>query len=93
MSSPGEWPPVERPPPATRPSGCLAPLLGLVGIVLLLPGICSLLFMISSWSGDEMARGWGGIWVITFVIAAGGIALIRYALRNSARPRDPHERS
>ncbi len=38
--------------------------------------------MISFLPGDRSAHGWGLVWLITFLIAAGGIALIRYAVRN-----------
>ena len=56
-------------------------LLGLIGIVLMLPGICSF-FMIPFLLDGDLPGGWGLVWVITFLIAAGGIALIRYAVRN-----------
>jgi hypothetical protein len=32
--------------------------------------------------GPASADGWAVVWLITFLIAAIGIALIRYALRN-----------
>ena len=80
------------PRPDSGQGGCVAPLLGLIGVALLLPGICSLLLMIPFLLGDRSAYDWPGVWVITFLIAAGGIALIRYALRNSVRPGAPHER-
>jgi hypothetical protein len=32
--------------------------------------------------GRSSLRGWELVWLITFVIAAGGIALIRYAVKN-----------
>jgi hypothetical protein len=70
------------PVPTRRPQGiggCLAGLLVLVGIVLLLPGLCSLVFMFAGVGAD------GGIailWLISFAIGAGAIALIRYAIRN-----------
>ncbi len=53
-------------------------LLVTVGVVLLLPGLCSLISM-------GLFGGSGGlalIYLVTFAIAAGGIALIRYAIRN-----------
>ena len=56
------------------------------GVVLLFPGLFSLLFMVSFLDEDDSAAGgWGLIWVITFLIAAGGIALIRYARAQSVR--------
>ena len=74
-------------PPLPAPAnaglgGCLVALLVLIGIVLLLPGICSLLFMVPFLLGQVPVGDWVITWLITFVIAAGGIALIRYALRN-----------
>jgi len=50
--------------------------------VLVLPGICSLVFMIPLLLGRSSPGGWGLVWLITFLIAAGGIALIRYAVKN-----------
>ena len=73
------------PPPTGRPQGlhgCLVAFLVLVGIVLLLPGLCSLLlfFMI------VLAGGGSGpvvlLWLVCFAIGIGGIMLIRYAVRN-----------
>ena len=82
MSAPGESPPPELPPSGAGLGGCLVALLGLIGIVLMLPGICSLLFMIPFLLNGDSPGGWGLVWVITFFIAAGGIALIRYAVQN-----------
>ena len=72
-----------RPVPPPRPQrplgGCAATFLVLVGIVLLLPGVCSLVFMFAGVGAD------GGIailWLISFAIGAGAIALISYAIRN-----------
>ena len=90
MSGPGE-PPRSGPPAAAR-GGCLAPLLGLIGVVLLLPGICSLLSVVEYLLSRRSEYIWAEVWVVTFFIAAGGIVLIRYALRNSARPGRPHDR-
>lgn len=71
------------PPPRSRPEAprlhpLLAILIGLVGILLLLPGLCALIFAI----------GFGGeglslipLWLICLLISAGGIALLRRALR------------
>ena len=73
-------------PPVTPPrtpgiGGCLAAFLVLVGIVLLLPGICSLIFMgLGGFSGGN--GGLAGLWFLTILIAAGGIALIAFAIRN-----------
>jgi hypothetical protein len=51
----------------------------LVGIVLLLPGVCSLVFM---FAGVRADGGIAILWLISFAIGAGAIALITYAVRN-----------
>jgi hypothetical protein len=73
------------PNPASPPrpqglGGCLTAFLVLVGIALLLPGICSLLFMGAS--GVNVGGEIAGLMLLTFAIAAGGIALIAFAIRN-----------
>jgi hypothetical protein len=71
------------PPP--RPQGiggCLAVFLVLVGVVLLLPGICSLIFMGQFGAGGGGGGALAGLWLLCFAIAAGGIALIAFAIRN-----------
>ena len=83
MSGPEPRPEPPSPVPANADlGGCLVALLVLIGIVLLLPGICSLIFMVPFMFGQGSVGVWGVVWPITFVIAAGGIALIRYAVRN-----------
>ena len=73
------------PPPTGRGQGlggCLAAFLILVGIILLLPGLCSifLFFMM------VLAGGGSGplvlLWLIFFMIGIPGILLIRYAIKN-----------
>ena len=70
------------PPPAGRPQGlggCLVAFLVLVGIVLLLPGLCSLIFL-------GMIGGGGGslvlLWLVCLLISVAGIILIQYAIKN-----------
>jgi hypothetical protein len=71
------------PEPPRKQDGCLTAILVLVGIVLLLPGVCSLVFMATVLhEGDAFVR-FAGFWLISFAIAAGGIWLIRYARRNA----------
>jgi hypothetical protein len=73
------------PPVPKHPlGGCAVAFLVIVGIALLLPGICSLIFL-GSVMGETRGSDWGiivTIALITFLIGAGGIALIRYAVRN-----------
>jgi hypothetical protein len=75
--------PLPEHPPPLPPSnrglgGCAMVFLVLVGVVLLLPGLCSLVAM-GMFGGSG---GLGLIYLLTFAVAAGGIALIRYAVRN-----------
>ena len=80
----------DLPPPVGRPQGLggwLVALFVLVGIVLLLPGLCSLVFMVLMPGG-----GGGGIallWLVCFAISGGGIWLIAYALRNRRPASSP----
>jgi hypothetical protein len=79
----------EQMPPSTPPrytGGQIAMLV--IGIILLLPGVCSLLFMIGMASdvarGDPYVGAVVGLWIICFLISAAGIALI-YVARKRAR--------
>lgn len=74
---PGQPPPVP-PPPQRGLGGCAMVFLVLIGVVLLLPGLCSLVSMGMFGAGG----GLGLIYLLTFAVAAGGIVLIRYAVRN-----------
>ena len=59
-----------------------------IGTILVLPGVCSLLFMIGMASelarGDPYVGAFAGVWIICFFISAGGAALI-YVARKDAR--------
>jgi len=52
-----------------------------VGVVLLLPGLCALFFMSQASPNDFRAGPLAGLWLICLAISAGGIALIVRALR------------
>lgn len=68
-------------------------LAGLFGIILLLPGLCSLGFMVMEHSPGELASSpIVLLWLICFGISFGGIMMIRYALRGKAPPRDDRDR-
>lgn len=68
-----------EPPPAPDPprTGCLPVLIGLIGVLLLLPGICSFLFMLTVRATPDL---WS-LWLASYVVAAAGIALIVYVSR------------
>lgn len=72
------------PPPPQQRNGCLTALMILVGIVLLLPGICGVI--IASIDPHELMVDPSALFAALGLIAVGigGIALIWFALR---RPR------
>jgi hypothetical protein len=73
-------PPVPPPRPQGM-GGCMVVFLVLIGVVLLLPGICSLIFVgLGGFGGGN--GGIAGLMFLTFLIAAGGVALIVFAVRN-----------
>jgi hypothetical protein len=77
-------PPRSEPPSAGNSGarGCLSVRLALIGVLLLLPGICSLVFMVPFVSGGARDPGpIGGLWLMTFLLAAAGIGLIVAAIR------------
>jgi hypothetical protein len=76
----------EPPPiPATaaappQRNGCLTAFLVLVGVVLLLPGLCTMAFF-GGGSDPTMSL----IALITFLVALGGMALIAFAVLRTGR--------
>jgi hypothetical protein len=48
----------------------------IIGIILLLPGLCSLAFMTESSSRDFMSGGLWGLWVPCLLVSAFGLWLI-----------------
>ena len=77
-----EPPPIPAPTAAAPPrNGCLTAFLVLVGVVLLLPGLCTMVFLGGGYSDPTMSL----IALVTFLIALGGIVLIVLALRRPAR--------
>jgi hypothetical protein len=61
------------------------------GVILLLPGLCSLLFMFTMISELLFKEAMGGtivtVWIICFAISAVGIALVYAARKDAAKPR------
>jgi hypothetical protein len=62
----------------------MAILMIILGIVLLLPGVCAVGVMVMELPGSTGIDGlFVAIWLVCFAIAAGGIALIRAGARQS----------
>ena len=77
-----ETPLPESAPPRRHLGAVLMVLLVLIGIILLLPGLCSLVFMGLSVGSSSSSSPLPLLWVFTFGIAFGGVMLIRYAVKN-----------
>jgi hypothetical protein len=90
MSEPTSTEPQPPLPPPLPKGGCLSVLMLLAGILLLLPGLCSLVVggvMIADWQGNKsyMDSSIVGLFAVTFAISAVGILLIRAAIRGPRR--------
>jgi polyferredoxin len=68
------------PPTSRLARGIGIAVLLLIGIVLLLPGLCALGFMVMSSYDDLAGGGLIVLWVVCFAIAFGGAMLIRNAV-------------
>jgi len=81
MSDNGQPQPVEPPVKPWHPA--LRALLALVGLVLLLPGFCTLFFVYAALAGRGRANGdIVVLWIICIGISVGGVLLIRAAWRH-----------
>lgn len=87
--TPPPAPPVP-PPPTQKRSGCLTALMAIFGIILLLPGVCALLFGgMSVFEDGRIAPDIAPLVFLGVVIGIGGVALIWAAIkgrRGQARP-------
>ena len=69
-------------PAAGGTSTALSVLMILVGVVLLLPGLCAGFFAVAFISEQGFNdSSLVGLWLVCFLIAAGGIAMIWHAVR------------
>jgi hypothetical protein len=87
MSSPDAPPPLppaaETPPPP--PNGCLTALMVLVGIVLLLPGLCAVIFGAGALFSGDYDTGYLPFVLFGLLVGFGGIMLIRVGIRGPRR--------
>jgi hypothetical protein len=77
-------PPTGMPPPPPR-SGCLTAFMVLVGIVLLLPGLCAVIFGVGSLTQSHYDSGFTPFILFGLLVGFGGIMLIRAAIRGPQR--------
>ena len=66
--------------PASR-HGCLTALMILVGIVLLLPGLCAVIFGVGSLTAPHYDSGFTPFILVGLLVGFGGVMLIRAAIR------------
>ena len=69
---------IPPPPPPARRDGCLTVLMVVIGGILLLPGICALAFATKGMLTDPTGLA---LVMLCMAIAAGGVALIWFAVR------------
>jgi hypothetical protein len=83
----GDTPPTLPPPPPGLPpqrNGCLTAFMVIGGIILLLPGLCALIFGI----GSLTSGGLDGIMpfvLLGLMVGAVGVLMIRWAVRDRGR--------
>jgi hypothetical protein len=73
--------PPAPPPPRSGRNPFVTALLIFIGIILLLPGLCSVALIVALRGDPSFSSGTWPFLLLTFAIAAGGIALIVLALR------------
>jgi hypothetical protein len=69
------------PPPPPRRDGCLTAFMVIIGIILLLPGLCAVIVGISTSNSSGLGGLFTQLVLISLLIGAGGIALIVAAIR------------
>jgi hypothetical protein len=72
--------PPRAPPPPPR-SGCLTALMVLVGLILLLPGLCAVIFGVGNLSSSRPDSMVTLLVFIGLLVGAGGVLLLRVAIR------------
>jgi hypothetical protein len=77
-------PPPSMPEPQPR-HGCLTALMVVAGIILLLPGLCALIFGIGSLTTGYPDSSIMPLVVVGLMVGAAGVLLIRWAIRNPRR--------
>ena len=69
------------PPPPPRRDGCLTAIMVIIGIILLLPGVCAVFFGVGNLTSSSPDSFVTTLVMLGLLIGAGGIALIVAAIR------------
>jgi hypothetical protein len=75
-----EAPPPVPPPPPKR-DGCLTVFMVLVGLILLLPGLCAIIFGVSNLTSSSPDSVVTLLVLLGLLVGVGGVLLIRAAIR------------
>jgi hypothetical protein len=84
----GDTPPTRPTPPPDLPpqrNGCLTAFMVIVGVILLLPGLCALIFGVGSLTSGGLDRGILPFVLVGLMVGAGGLLMIRWAVRDRGR--------
>jgi hypothetical protein len=76
--------PPQLPPPAQR-HGCLTALMIIAGLIMLLPGLCAIIFGVGSLTGSSMDPTVTVLVVLGLFVGFLGIMLIRAAVKSPRR--------
>jgi hypothetical protein len=84
----GDTPPTGPTPPPVPPpqrNGCLTAFMVIGGVILLLPGLCALIFGIGSLSQGGLGGGIMPFVLLGLMVGAVGVLMIRWAVRDRGR--------
>jgi hypothetical protein len=73
-------PPPPAPPPEPR-NGCLTAFMVIAGIIMLLPGLCALIFGAGALFSSHPDSGFAPFVLVGLLVGFGGVMLIRAAIR------------
>ena len=76
------WPTVPPPPPR---SGCLTAFMAIIGIILLLPGLCAVIFGGIALTQPHFDGGFMPFILVGLLVGVGGVMLIRAAIVGRGR--------
>ena len=81
-SPPPPLPPPRTPPPAQR-DGCMTALMVIVGVILLLPGVCAIIFGVGNLTSSSPDSVVTMLVMLGLAIGAGGVLMIWAAVRRT----------